>query len=416
MEGKCSIEGIHSMMLRLGYNGDSVGNISTHLRAVGSKLGGDLGLSNEKVLKYIMYCSDEIFSKGQPILITVDPISMMILRIELVQKRDGESWESHWLSLREQGYEPIYVVKDEGTAMSCAHENVFPDAPCQSDTFHAVAHRLGLVCTQFEKAAYTAIETEYNCLDLWKKAKGKEPANRRKEKHIAAKKEADKAIELFDNFAFLYHCLLDCFQVFDAQGKLKEGAKTKADFDVALQYLKTLNKDSINKEVKTIEACQKDLFYFTEIAQNIVAKLSQTMNPEVLQKLCLAWQTHKNAIKVKRNPERQKALKRKENHVLDEVKPLLGQQYQAEKDSTYLCLDQIVQSSAAVECLNSILRPYLQASKNNISQEFLNLFMFYHNHRRFYAGKRKGKTPNELFTQEPQTLDWIDLLKQKIAI
>jgi hypothetical protein len=414
MEGKCSIEGIHSLMLRLGYRGDSVGNISTHLREVGSKLGGDLGLSHKGELKY-MYCSDEIFSRGQPILITVEPISMMILRIELVQKRASESWESHWLSLGEQGYEPIYLVKDEGSALSCAHERVFPDVPCQSDTFHAVAHRLGLTYGQLEKSAYNAIEREYKYLGLWKNTKGEESANKREMKYIAAKKEADKAIELFDNFAFLYHCLLDCFQVFDAQGKLKEGTKTKADFEVALQYLKTLNNDSINKQVKTIEACQKDLFYFTEIAQNRLAQLAQTMNPQVLQKLCLAWQTHKNAMKVKRNPQRKNALKRRENHVLEEVKCLIGQQYQAQKESTYLCLDQIVQSSAAVECLNSVLRPYLHASKNHISQEFLNLFMFYHNHRRFYAGKRKGKTPNEIFTQEPQALEWIDLIKLKIA-
>jgi len=36
--------------------------------------------------------------------------------------------------------------------------------------------------------------------------------------------------------------------------------------------------------------------------------------------------------------------------------------------------------------------------------------MFYHNHRRFKAGKRKGKTPYEILTGRSQTKDWLDLL------
>ncbi len=79
-------------------------------------------------------------------------------------------------------------------------------------------------------------------------------------------------------------------------------------------------------------------------------------------------------------------------------------------------LDQIVQSSAAVECINSILRPYLNTIKNQPTQEFLNLFMFYHNHRRFSAGKRKGKTPIEILTGKVQSKDWTELLLEKITI
>ena len=58
-----------------------------------------------------------------------------------------------------------------------------------------------------------------------------------------------------------------------------------------------------------------------------------------------------------------------------------------------------------VENINSILRPYLNNSKNQITQEFLNLFAFYHNHRRFTAGKRKGKK---------QKKDWLMLLMDYI--
>ena len=36
--------------------------------------------------------------------------------------------------------------------------------------------------------------------------------------------------------------------------------------------------------------------------------------------------------------------------------------------------------------------------------------MFYHNHRRYKAGKRRGKTPMEILTGKGQQKDWIELL------
>jgi len=36
--------------------------------------------------------------------------------------------------------------------------------------------------------------------------------------------------------------------------------------------------------------------------------------------------------------------------------------------------------------------------------------MFYHNHRRYVDGKRKGQTPMEILTGKKQKKDWIELL------
>ena len=78
--------------------------------------------------------------------------------------------------------------------------------------------------------------------------------------------------------------------------------------------------------------------------------------------------------------------------------------------AVYSRLDKIVQSSALVECINSILRPYLNNCKNQITQEMLNLIMHYHNHRRYRDGVRKGKTPMEILTGTEQTQDWLEIL------
>ncbi|SFV65591.1 hypothetical protein MNB_SV-13-1754 [hydrothermal vent metagenome] len=68
-----------------------------------------------------------------------------------------------------------------------------------------------------------------------------------------------------------------------------------------------------------------------------------------------------------------------------------------------------------VECINSLLRPYLNASKNQVTQEFLNLFAFCHNYRRYKSGKRKGKTPMEILIKEENQEDCLKLLSQFIS-
>ena len=101
--------------------------------------------------------------------------------------------------------------------------------------------------------------------------------------------------------------------------------------------------------------------------------------------------------------------------MLDIIKEYSPENFQNIKNDTYNELNHIIQSSAAVECVNSILRPYLNTMKNNVTQDFFNLFQFYHNHRRFDAGLRKGKTPFEIASGTNEQSDWLDLVMQKVA-
>jgi hypothetical protein len=47
-------------------------------------------------VQLVVFLSDEIFAKNIPILVTVDPISSAILRIELADSRKVEDWKNHW--------------------------------------------------------------------------------------------------------------------------------------------------------------------------------------------------------------------------------------------------------------------------------------------------------------------------------
>lgn len=133
----------------------------------------------------------------------------------------------------------------------------------------------------------------------------------------------------------------------------------------------------------------------------------------IIQYFSLAWQYQKNAIKAKK-PARRKYFAGKEKNQLHMIRMSLCNDFESTKTIVFGELDKTIQSSAMVENINSIVRTFLNTSRNRINQEILNLIMFYHNHRRYKAGKRKGKTPMEILTGEKQKKDWLELLMERI--
>ena len=72
---------------------------------------------------------------------------------------------------------------------------------------------------------------------------------------------------------------------------------------------------------------------------------------------------------------------------------LVGDEFDTLKALVFDKLDSIGRASSLVEMVNSLIRPYLNSCKGQITQETLNLIMFYQNHRRYKSGKRQGKAP-----------------------
>ncbi len=415
LEGKSSIPSISKMMKRIGISNSSVGFISQTLTKIGAELGNDLNIKHVNGFTFSS-ASDEIFAKKQPILITIDPVSALMLKIKLSGNRSKEAWIAHFQEIKEQNISISQITNDEGTGMKAAVNSELSDVDRQSDTFHAVAHRLGLYVERFFKNAYKLLELEAKFINKLNKAKTDEEKRIYIEEAVELSKKIDNAIELYEHFEIIYHWLLESFQCFDKNGVLKNVETVKSDFDVAIQYLKDLNNKDINKEVKSIENCKSDLFTFYKTAKEKINFLSQTIDNKTLNLLSLAWQVNKSQIKSK-NKFRRNKLKRREEYILNEVKELIdNQKYEKIKETVYHTLDHIIQSSAIVECINSILRYYLNSSNNKITQESLNLFMFYHNHRRFENGKRKGKTPMEIATNSVQKEDWLELMLQKVNL
>ncbi len=409
LEGRCSIEAIATIMGRLDAEFSSVGSISKYLHYFGSLVPNTLKTKRGET-RIVVFLSDEIFSKRTPILVTVDSNSTAILRIELVDKRTADKWKEHWECLADNGYVAAYLVCDDGTSLSAARKEALAETFRQLDTYHGVAHQLGHLVKALERAAYEAIKAEYDQEKKLDSARSDEVIGRRIVEYGRSVAKAVEAIALYDNVNYLYWIMIGQLRIFGSNGTVRDRQEAEANMKIALELLETLGHRGISKTVKKIQRSIPDLFNYLDEAKTVIEELERLpIDQNVLRTLCLAWQWGKTMIKAK-DSDKKRGFRAEEESLLELVKERLGEGYESLKLQVYECLDGIVQSSSLVECINSIIRPYLNSSRNQVSQEALNLVMFYHNHRRYRAGKRKGKTPMELLTGKKQEKDWIELL------
>jgi hypothetical protein len=408
MVGKSSIEAISTIMKYDALDYSSVGSVSQSLSAIGALLPSVQIIPIDEKIE-ITAIADEIFIGNQPILITVEPRSSVILAIELVNDRKKVTWSEHISKIESEGkIEIVSMVTDEGTGLRSAisDKGIF----WQPDTYHAIAHRLGKWVHILEQRAYKRIAIEYERKRVISSAKTKKIINQRRYKYNKAKKKTLEGIELYENFLYLYTHIIKELQPFHSNGEIRDRVIAKEKIEVALELMKSLKHEHINSQITSIEKILPELLnYFEETKKAIQRCKKLGIDDETITTLTLAWQWDKALTKAKKEDRRKRA-KTESLFYLEYAKDILGDNYEKIKIAVFFELNSIIQASSMVENINSILRPYLDHSKNQVTQEFLNLFAYYHNHRRYKAGKRKGKTPMEILTGEKQDKGWIEVL------
>ena len=88
----------------------------------------------------------------------------------------------------------------------------------------------------------------------------------------------------------------------------------------------------------------------------------------------------------------------------------IGNLAQAEREVDE-ALDQVVRASSAVQCFNSLLRPYMSVKKH-LSQGFLALIALYHNTRPLR--QRGNRTPLKLAGVDLGDGDWVRLIEHEL--
>lgn len=413
--GKCSLGAISDLLSRDESLPNSICFISQFLKEIGGRLDKTVDWQGE-----VTFACDEIFMIGhQPVLVTVDPQSSAILQIEILESLSKEAWKAHWQRLLDAGIIPLLLVKDEGVVMDAAQEELssglLKQVAVQTDTFHAIAHRLGLYAKRLEKKVDKAIEHEWDRKQKIQSARKEDIIAKRKAIYEQACQDTLLAIEQFEGFQFLYFHMLNQLNTFDSKGQVRQQQTAMEEVQVALELMRELQISGLGDELQTIENLLPKLFNFLAKAQVVHYGLEAQLGEVPTYFWTYAWQSLKKSRKIKHYAKSKAAAERAAIalNLLEEYYQLPAEQFNTLKSDIFKQLDAIVQSSALVETINSLLRPYMNESKNQLSQEQLNLIRFYLNHRVYKRGKREGDAPIELLSGQKLNESWHDMLMQE---
>jgi hypothetical protein len=406
LEGKCSIPSLTSILQYFQYQPNSVGYLSERFHTYGAALPSTLAMAEHKV---VFYLSDEIFARHQPILVTIEAQSTAILKIQLASDRSAETWKAHFDDLGAHRFHSIGMASDRGLGLVAGYQAACQDARWVCDRFHefqALFDRRH----QLERKAYAAIAKEDEAAHTFHHAKSEANLHKRLQHYEHAHQACEYAMARYDQLNLLLHLLRDALHLCSPFGRLRTVEGVRAELTSLLSLIEEVDDSVLRKLLQPIRSHLDDILAPFEQAESTHAELLHLLPQQILDALVLAW--HHEHLSYQSQAKHKRYHQYENQQWLDVAEGLLDHQFAPLQALVFEKLNAIIQASSLVELVNSFIRPYLNSSKGQITQETLNLIMFYHNHRRYKSGKRQGKAPIELLTGEALEADWVELLIQ----
>ena len=406
LEGNCSIPSLSSIFKHFDYQPSSVGYLSESLQDYGRCVPSTLSMPHQKV---VFYLSDEIFAIRAPILVTIDAQSTAILKIELASDRSAQTWETHFQDLGSHRFHSLGMASDRGVGLKAGYQAACQDGFWVCDQFHEFQDLFNR-CHHLERQAYGAIGKEIEAAETFANAKSEANLQKRLEHYEQTRQACEHAIERYDQLNLLLGMLSEALYLCSNLGRLRTVEGVRSDLTVILNLMEDINDAKLPKLLKSIRAHMDDILVPFRQVERIHTDLLEVMPEEIVDALALAW--HHDHLFYQSRGKKKQYHRRESDYWLNFSEGILDDQFDELKAQVFEKLDSIVKASSLVEMVNSLIRPYLNSCKGQITQETLNLIMFYHNHRRYKSGKRQGKAPIELLTGEALQGDWVDLLIQ----
>jgi hypothetical protein len=391
--GRCSFRGVHEILRDLFGLRKSIGSIHALTQEAATKaeaLNASQDLSRVRVA-----APDEIFQGQMPVLAVVDVFSTYCCLLEAAEHRDGDTWGTHLLDLRQrQGFAPARAIADAGRGLRSGMRQALPLVPCDADNWHALRD-FGEAVRFLENRAYDAIEA----YDKLQRRLSSEPADGPSQEPAAqARRGQDAAIALADDVGLLL-CWLRR-DVLSLAGPALERRRELFDF-VLIELLKRRPscEHRLGPVCSMLAAQQEELLGFcaamdVEVAElALYAKVSEAAVREMVA-------VQEMAPTDGRRWRRQGALR---SH--------LGGRYERLAEMVEALREGVVRASSVVENYNSRLRNYFFLRKQ-VGGNYLGLLRFFLNHRRFLRSEhdeRVGKSPAELLSGESHP-HWLQML------
>jgi hypothetical protein len=408
LEGNCSLLSIASILKALEYHPNSVGYLSQFFHSAGQTLSSTLVIPSKKV---VFYLSDEIFAMHTPILVTIDARSTTILNIELASDRSADTWRAHFEALADHQFFSLGMASDRGLGLVAGYQAACDMALWVADYFHEFRD-LFEVLHQLERKAYAAIGQEDDAAHKFARAKSEANLAKRLHQYDTAHHACEQAMALYDQLAMLLHLLREALQLCSPHGRLRTVENVRAELTLLFDMIAALDCAAITHTLKPLRTALDDIVAPFVQAEAMHAELRAVVPHDALDCLVLAW--HHDHLVYQSGSKPKRYHQKERDFWWACAEGLLGNAFDPLKALVFDKLDTIVRASSLVEMVNSLIRPYLNSCKGQITQETLNLIMFYHNHRRYKSGKRQGKAPIELLTGEPLEASWWELLRQQI--
>ena len=333
--------------------------------------------------------NDEIFQGHSPILVGVDPLTTYTYLLNSAKHRDATTWGTYLLE--KEKHQKLHLelsVNDGGLGLQKGVKEAFPDANIQLDVFHTEYDFSKAVCSA-ERSAYKDIKAEEK-LRIKAEKRGTDKNIQNYELSVT---KANASIDVYDKLYLLSHWIREILMI----GGYTYDEKMEL-FNYIIFELErfSINNDYLKKSTKFIKGNLGDILRFVknaEVSLNRLA-LDEVIPVEILYKM---WKqlgfSHASADY---------------NHLEAEIGLSLGCRYEAIHQKFKAILNKTVRASSIVECINSLIRPYLFLKKV-VPDKFLDLLQFYFNtrkYRRSRKSERVGKSPIELLTgmQYPSVL------------
>jgi hypothetical protein len=394
LEGKCSIPSMTSILQYFQYQPNSVGYLSERFHNYGAALPSTLAMAEHKV---VFYLSDEIFARHQPILVTIEAQSTAILKIQRASDRSAETWKAHFDDLGDHRFHSIGMASDRGLGLVAGYHAACQDARWVCDRFHEF-HDLFDRRRQLERKAYAAIAKEDEAAHTFHNAKSEANLHKRLPHYERAHHVCEHAMARYDQLDLLLHLLRDTLHLCSPFGRLRTVAGVRAELTLLLSLIEEIDDAVLPKLLQSIRSHLDDIVAPFEQAESMHAELLALLPQQTLDALVLAW--HHAHLSYQSQAKHKHYHQHESQQWLTFAEGVLDNQFEPLKALVFEKLDSIIQASSLVELVNSFIRPSLNSFKGQITQETLNLIMFYHNHRRYKSGKRQGKAPIELLTGE----------------
>jgi hypothetical protein len=352
---------------------------------------------------------DELFRHRQPILCVIDPQSLLATVPKAAENRKGDTWQT----VLDQYPNLESVVSDQASGLRKGVNDCRRELSHQYDLFH-FKREIGRWVRSQEARCYEAMEQVEQARRLIDAPRLISSARMQARVEYRQKAAAlDERLLAFDWIELIVKYLYESLTAYDDR---REEIRTRAGAEViiaeAIGLLKEVKVINTKPLLTTIEGARPGLLTFL------------TRLEEKLEQIEIRWRYVTGSRRAAFNAiarawRRRSGANRSEDRQRTYVRALCGlghwsrriENFAEVQLKVYEALDQVVRASSAVECFNSLLRPYV-AVKKHLSQGFLALIALYHNFRPL--PQRGNRSPLELAGVDLGDDDWVRLLEHKM--